>query len=118
MAYRTESHEAADELCSCYHLNAYVGMVGDTLVAQFLGLDNKCIKWVTPFGEDVTALCEESDHDGTFNSTCWSLQGWVLDEESVQKLMEEFPDRYPLQHLALNAPACHARGDCGAVNPR
>ena len=60
MAYRTEEQKAADEFCSCMHLNEHFHMAGSTLLAQFAGLDLLCMKWVTPFGQDVTALAEAS----------------------------------------------------------
>ena len=69
-------------------------MPGSTLLAQFVGLDYLCMKWVTPFGQDVTELAEASSI-GLAGSSEWTLAGWVLDERSVQSLREEFPDRYP-----------------------
>ncbi len=94
MADRTEQRIAADHLCSCIHLNERLHMPGSTLLAQFLWLDYLCMKWVTPFGQDVTALTEASSIGG-FGSSEWTLQGWVLDEGSVQSLRDEFPDLYP-----------------------
>ena len=94
MAYRTEEQKAADEFCSCMHLNERFHMPGSTLLAQFVGLDLMCMNWVTPFGQDVTALTEVSSIGG-FGSSEWTLQGWVLDDGSAQRLREEFPDRYP-----------------------
>ena len=93
MAHRTEQQKAADEFCSCMHLNTRLHMPGSTLLAEFVGLDYLCMKWLTPFGQDVTALTEASAF-GEFGSSEWTLQGWVLDERSVQRLREEFPDRY------------------------
>ena len=69
-------------------------MPGCTLLARFVGLDFLCMKWVTPFGQDVAALTEASAIGG-FGSSEWTLQGWVLDEGSVQRLREEFPEQYP-----------------------
>ena len=60
LAYRTEEQTAADEFCSCMHLDDRFHMAGITLLAQFVGLDLMCMKWVTPFGQDVTALAEAS----------------------------------------------------------
>ena len=93
MAHRTEQQKAADEFCSCKHLNTRLHMPGSTLLAEFVGLDDMCMKWLTPFGQDVTALTEASEFGG-LGSSEWTLQGWVLDERSVQRLREEFPDRY------------------------
>ena len=104
MAYRTAERTAADELCSCRHLNERLGTRGDTRIARFLGLDEMDMKWVTLYGQDVTALCEESSIGG-FSSSRWSLQGWVLDEASLQNLREEFPDRYPTNYHPLPGPA-------------
>ena len=75
------------------HLNTRLHMPGSTLLAEFVGLDYLCMKWLTPSGQDVTALTEASEVGG-FGSSEWTLQGWVLDERSVQRLREEFPDRY------------------------
>ena len=94
MSYRTEERKAADSFCACRQLNDLFRMPGNTLIAEFLGLDGMCIKWSTPSGDDVTALCEESLNGG-FSSSRWSMHGWVLDEASVHALREEFPDRYP-----------------------
>ena len=94
MAYRTKSRKAADEFCACKHIYNRLGTMGDTRIAQFAGLDEMCIKWVTQFGQDVTALCGDSEI-GAFSSSSWSLEGWVLDEVSVQSLRREFPDRHP-----------------------
>ena len=94
MAYRTAERKAADEFCSCRHLNDRSRMPGNTRIAEFLGLDGMCIKWVTPFDQDVTALAEESSIGG-FSSNGWTMQGWVLDQASVNRLRAEFPDRYP-----------------------
>ena len=58
-------------------------------LALYLDLPALDDKWVTPEGRDVTHLCESSDEGGF--SGKWSLQGWVLDELSMEALRAEFP---------------------------
>ena len=44
-------------------------------------------------GEDVTYLCVRSDIGG-YSSKAWTVHGWVLDDESMLQLQEEFPDEW------------------------
>ena len=61
-------------------------------LALYLDLPALDDKWLTPEGRDVTHLCESSDEGGF--SGKWSLQGWVLDESSMEALKAEFPAEF------------------------
>ena len=59
-----------------------------------LGFPEQDNRWCTPWGEDVTYLCEISDIGG-FGSVGWTIHGWILDDYSMRALKEEFPDECP-----------------------
>ena len=56
-----------------------------------LGFPEQDNRWCTPWGEDVTYLCEIS-HTGGCASAKWTMNGWILDDSSMQALKEEFPE--------------------------
>ena len=93
MVYRTAERITADELCSCLHMNIRCRTPGSTMIADFLGLSDKCIKWITPCGQDMTSLTECSGIGG-FGGAIWRMEGWVLDKGSLMQLRAEFPERY------------------------
>ena len=85
--------KAADEFCSTMHLGQKLGNVnsGPLLIeiAGFLGLPGRDGSWVTTWGEDVTYLCDQSDSGG-FHGHHWTMAGWVLDNVSIEALLQEF----------------------------
>ena len=56
-----------------------------------LGIPEQDNRWCTPWGEDVTYLCERS-FIGGFSSVRWTIHGWILDDSSMRALKEEYPD--------------------------
>ena len=84
---------AADEFAVVVHLQAAFGDDVAMEIAITLGLPEQDIRWVTPSGRDVTAMCEASDNGG-FSSSQWTMQGWVLDDHSMRALVNEFPDEF------------------------
>ena len=93
--------EKAHEFCSWLHLQK--AKVFNRLltydIADFIGFPEADKRWCTPWGKDVTLLTDCSQEQGGFSSTRWTMDGWVLDEASMQSLTEEF---LALQHdLAL-----------------
>ena len=90
-----DTRQIADEFCSCRQLeNTILGTVGKQEILDMLGFWEQDIRWCTPWGVDVTYLCEISDIGG-FGSSKWSIDGWILDASSMQALKEEFPDEFP-----------------------
>ena len=93
--FRTADRIAADEFCSVMHLRVFLGR-GDLVkeeIGRCLGFDERDLRWVSPSGEDLTRLCDSSSIGG-FSSSCWTIRGWVLDESSMAKLRDEFPDSF------------------------
>ena len=87
-------HEKANDFCSCVHLaKSKLGTAGASEIAALLGFPDQDNRWCTPWGEDVTYLCVRNDIGG-FGSKAWTLCGWILDEESMCALQEEFPDEW------------------------
>ena len=84
---------AADEFAVVIHLQATFGDGIAMDIAKALGLPEQDIRWVTPSGRDVTAMCEASDNGG-FSSSRWTIDGWVLDDHSMRSLVNEFPDEF------------------------
>ena len=81
----------ADEFAAVVHLR---DMLGDDVARELaftLGFPEADIRWITPNGRDVTALCDRSDNGG-FSSSQWTFSGWVLDDSSMRALADEFPD--------------------------
>ena len=103
MAFRSDARKSADEFCSVRHINGHYGIVGDTRIALFLGLDEKCSTWLTPDGRDVTELCDRSAMGGFSSGGPWTLQGWVLDIESMSMLRGEFPEHFRAQVVGRRA---------------
>ena len=86
--------EKANEFCSVQHIaNSILGRGPAFEIAAMLGLPDHDERWCTPWGQDVTYLCVRSDIGG-FASKAWTIHGWVLDEESMCQLQEEFPDEW------------------------
>ena len=86
--------EKANEFCSCVHLaKSKLGTAGASEIAALLGFPDQDNRWCTPWGQDVTYLCVRSDIGG-FASNAWTIHGWILDEESMCALQEEFPDEW------------------------
>lgn len=93
MDYRSPARIAADEYCSVIELNRCFGSPGNELIARCFGLDDRDVKWVAPDGRDMTALCDRSALGG-FDSTAWTLNGWVLSDRSMAMLRAEFPEEF------------------------
>ena len=90
-----DARHKADEFYSCRHLeNITLGTTGASEIAAMLGFPDQDNRWCTPWVEDVTYLCEVSDIGG-FGSTQWTIHGWILDDDSMRALKEEFPDECP-----------------------
>ena len=85
---------SADEYCAVIQLNRALRMEGETLVAECLGLDTHDPKWIGPDGRDLTRLCELSSLGGFSSEKPWTFNGWVLDEESMAMLQEEYPEHF------------------------
>ena len=83
--------EKAHEFCSCKHLQrTRLGPLRAQEIAVLLGLPDWDTRWCTPWGEDVTYLCHRSE-EGGFSSMQWTIDGWILDDTSMQILQKEFP---------------------------
>ena len=93
MAYRDDARIAADEYCSAIQLNQKIGTEGMKLIADFLGLRERDVKWIAPDGRDCSVLCHMSALGG-FDSQAWTLDGWVLSDSSMAQLWAEFPDEF------------------------
>ncbi len=86
--------EKANEFCSVQHIaNSILGRGPAFEIAAMLGLPDHDERWCTPWGHDVTYLCVRSDIGG-YSSKAWTVHGWVLDDESMLQLQEEFPDEW------------------------
>ena len=94
MDYRSSARIAADEYSSTIELNRHFGTGGSTLIAQFLGLDNRDDTWIAPDGRDCTGLCDRSATGGFDSREPWTVNGWTLSAESMRKLKAEFPDEF------------------------
>ena len=70
---------------------AIFGRAGTSEIPRMLGFPMHDKRWCTPWGEDVTYLCEISEIGG-FASAEWTIDGWILDDSSMQALKEEFPE--------------------------
>ena len=87
-----EARQKAHEFCSFRHLEKTIlGTTGASEIAEMLGFPDQDIRWCTPWGQDVTDLCEFSDNGG-YGSQAWTIHGWILDESSMRALKEEYPD--------------------------
>ena len=103
---------AADAFASIHHVAKKLGPgIGDMFakqLAEFVGLPELDETWLTPEGRDVTRCCGASDNGG-FSSSHWTMQGWVLDNESMLALKREFPEEFrccPYCGKALRARCC------------
>ena len=86
--------EKANEFCSVQHIaNSILGRGPAFEIAAMLGLPDHDERWCTPWGQDVTYLCVRSDIGG-YSSKAWTVHGWVLDDESMLQLQDEFPDEW------------------------
>ena len=86
--------EKANEFCSCQHIaKSKLGAGPASEIAAMLGLPDHDERWCTPWGQDVTYLCVRSDIGG-YSSKAWTVHGWVLDDESMLQLQDEFPDEW------------------------
>ena len=87
-----EARQKAHEFCSFRHLEkTIIGTTGASEIAELLGFPVQDIRWCTPWGQDVTDLCEFSGIGG-YGSQVWTIHGWILDESSMRALREEYPD--------------------------
>ena len=104
MDYRSSARIAADEYSSTIELNRHFGTGGSTLIANFLGLDNRDDKWIAPDGQDLTMLCDMSATGGFDSREAWTVNGWILSAESMNKLKAEFPDQFakPLKGVSMS----------------
>ena len=71
------------------------------------------MSWVTPWGEDATYLCGQSESGG-FSSHPWTMTGWVLCNGSIEALLQEFPN--PIA-IALPAKAAATSNTCDDPRP-
>ena len=94
MAYRSYARIAADEYGSAIQLNRHIGTEGLTLISEFLGLDCRDDTWIAPDGRDCTVLCDMSALGGFGSRQAWTLDGWILSDESMERLRAEFPDHF------------------------
>ena len=81
----------ADEFAVVVHLQAIFGDDVAMELAESLGFPDIGNRWITPYGRDVTTLCDASDNGG-FSSSRWTFSGWILDDRSMRALANEFPD--------------------------
>ena len=93
MDYRSYDRIAADEYCSAIELNRRIGVEGSTVISRFLGLHQQDLNSVAPDGRDCTELCNRSAIGG-FDGQCWTINGWVLSDESMAQLPADFPDEF------------------------
>ena len=94
MAYRSSVRIAADDYCSSIQLNRHFGMDGNTLIAECLGCSERDDTWIAPDGRDCTGLCDRSATGGFDSREPWTLSGWILSVESMNKLKAEFPSEF------------------------
>jgi len=87
------AREIADAYAAVVHLGRRLGLEYEVHFAEFLGLPYHDDKWVAPWGEDLTDLCNHS-LTGGFSSARWTMNGWELDAASMEALGLEFPDRF------------------------
>ena len=88
--FRTEQRIAADENASAEHIKRKCNDLISEKIAMFLGLPDRDMSWLTPWGEDVTHLCDASDSG--FGSDKWTARGWILDVSSMDSLRREYPE--------------------------
>ena len=81
------------EYAAVVHLGRVLDPSLEMHLADLLGLAERDVKWVTPWGEDVSHLCDQSATGG-FSSAWWTMAGWELDAASMLALRNEFPDRF------------------------
>ena len=87
-----EARQKAHEFCSCRHLEKTIlGTAGASEIAVMLGFAQRDNRWCTPWGEDVTFVCEFIGIGG-FGSKAWTIHGWIFDDSSMRALKEEYPD--------------------------
>ena len=79
---------------ACASTKTPLGTAGASEIAAMLGFPEPDKRWCTPWGEDVTYLCEISGIGG-FGYVEWTIHGWILDDYSMRALKEEFPDECP-----------------------
>ena len=104
MAYRTSARIAADDYCSSIQLNRHLGIDGSTLIAECLGCDQRDVTWLAPDGRDFTGLCDRSATGGFDSREPWTLSGWILSVESMNKLKVESQDQFakPLKGVSMS----------------
>ena len=57
--FMAEARQKAHEFCSCRHLEKTIlGTAGASEIAVMLGFAQRDNRWCTPWGEDVTFVCE------------------------------------------------------------
>ena len=93
-AFRSNAEVAADAYCSAIEMNRLIGIEGSTVIAEFLDLHCRDDKWIAPHGRDLTDLCNMSATGGFESEGPWTLNGWVLDERSMDRLRAEFPHEF------------------------
>ena len=90
--FMAAARQKANEFGSWMHLEKTIlATAGAFEIAAMLGLPEHDNRWCTPWGVDVTFICEISDNGG-FASAKWTSNGWILDDSSMQALKKEFPD--------------------------
>ena len=71
------------------------------MIAEFIGLHRRDLKWLAPDGFDCTEMCEWSYIGGFRSQLPWTLHGWILDDDSHCMIVTEyymrffFPDGLP-----------------------
>ena len=94
---------SANEFAGVVHMQRRLGLLVATEISQLLGLPEADESFVTPAGRVVTGLCDRSETGG-FSSSQWSLQGWVLDNISMNALMSEFPEHFRRRITSKSKP--------------
>ena len=90
------ARQKAHEFCSCMHLELTIlGTAEATNIAAMLGLPAADRRQCTPWGEDVTYLCFRANYIWHSRSV-WSLDGWILDDLSMEVFYDTFPDMVEL----------------------
>ena len=84
----------ADEFAAVIQLNKVLKMEDCLLLHQFLGHDLYDPQWIDGDGRNCTEMCSRSS-EWLFGCNGWVQKGWILDDEAMEVLREEFPENFP-----------------------
>ena len=84
----------ADEFAAVIQLNKVLKMEDCLLLHQFLGHDASDPQWIDGDGRNCTEMCSRSS-EWLFGCNGWVQKGWILDDEAMEVLREEFPENFP-----------------------